>query len=395
MIDVSLTVNGRRVKTTIEARTQLSELLREDLNLTGTHVGCEQGVCGACTVFVDGRPQRSCISYAGDCDGSSVTTIEGFDDDVLMDQLRDAFSRHHGLQCGFCTSGMLITARDIIIRLGETSVARIREELSGNLCRCTGYVGIVEAIQEVSKGKVAQASKSPTAKTELVAIATAAGLPNRSSSSTPRPDAPSRAASQAPRSSSVNPSTTTGDRKGWSSIEQRLTVSFPPEVVWDRLADIREVSSCLPGAEITELKGDHIKGRMNVALGPMKVAFNGDGQVVLDPEQRVGRLSGGGRDTGSASTAEGELEWRVVPGEGSGSLIQVNLSWRLSGRLAQFNRGGLVQDVIQRLASIFVSNLEAAIKGEAVSESVQTLGIWSLMWGVLKARVQRRRGLDR
>ena len=156
MLDISLTVNGHPVKATVEARTQLSELLREELNLTGTHVGCEQGVCGACTVFVDGKPQRSCISYAGDCDGSSVTTIEGFDDDALMDQLRDAFSRHHGLQCGFCTPGMLITARDIILRFGETGVARIREELSGNLCRCTGYVGIVEAIEEVSKGKAAQ-----------------------------------------------------------------------------------------------------------------------------------------------------------------------------------------------------------------------------------------------
>ncbi|WP_271576261.1 xanthine dehydrogenase family Fe-S subunit [Bradyrhizobium sp. CCBAU 11361] len=395
-IDISLTVNGRRVRTTAEARTQLSELLREEMNLTGTHVGCEQGVCGACTVFVDGKPQRSCISYAGDCDGSSVTTIEGFDDDALMDQLRDAFSRHHGLQCGFCTPGMLITARDIILRLGETSAVRIREELSGNLCRCTGYVGIVEAIQEVSKGKLAQASKSPAAKTEVAAIATAAGVPSRATSSTPRSEAPGQVASQAPRSSAITPSTTTGGRRGWSSIEQRLTVGFPPEVVWGRLADIREVSSCLPGAEITELEGDHIKGRMNVALGPMKVAFNGDGQVMLDPEQRVGRLSGGGRDTGSGSTAEGELEWRVLPGEVSGSLIQVNLSWRLSGRLAQFSRGGLVQDVIQRLASIFVSHLEAALKGEVVSEqAVKTLGISSLVWGVLKARIQRWRGLDR
>ena len=341
MLDISLTVNGRLVTATVEPRTQLCEVLREELNLTGTHLGCEQGVCGACTVVVDGKPQRSCISYAGDSDGCSVTTIEGFDDDALMEQLRDAFSRHHALQCGFCTPGMLVTARDIILRLGETGAARIREELSGNLCRCTGYVGIVDAIEEVSRGTVARDPGAPIVAIEDVIVRPAAV---RAPAPTNRPAAPAASAG-------------TGSRKGWSSIEQRLAVGFPPEIVWDRLSDIRQVSICLPGAEITELEGDRVRGRMNVALGPMKIAFNGDGNVVLDAENRIGRLSGGGRDAGSGSTAEGEVEWRVLPGEGSGSLIQVNLSWRLSGRLAQFNRAGLVQDVIQRLASMFVSNL--------------------------------------
>ncbi|MHC2576615.1 aerobic-type carbon monoxide dehydrogenase small subunit (CoxS/CutS family)/carbon monoxide dehydrogenase subunit G [Bradyrhizobium diazoefficiens] len=369
-VRINLTVNGRPVTTDLEARTQLSELLREELNLTGTHVECEQGVCGACTVFVDGKPQRSCISYAGDCDGSSITTIEGLDDDALMDQLRDAFSRHHALQCGFCTPGMLITARDIILRLGEVSTWRIREELSGNLCRCTGYVGIVEAIEEVSKGKVAQGSQVCAVPSEPANITKLTEPANSVPSTTPA------------RSPVVLASVPATARKGWSSIEQRLTVGFPPDVVWARLADIREVSSCLPGAEITELEGDRIRGRMNVALGPMKIAFNGDGQVMLDSESRIGRLSGGGRDIGSGSTAEGELEYRVLPGEDSQALIQVSLSWRLSGRLAQFNRGGLVQDVIQRLASIFVANLEASLKGEAVGkQSVKPLGVWPLLWG--------------
>ncbi len=378
MLNVSLTVNGRPAAATVEPRTQLCELLRENLNLTGTHVGCEQGVCGACTVVVDGKPQRSCISYAGDCEGGSITTIEGFDDDALMDELRVAFSRHHALQCGFCTPGMLITARDIILRLGETSAARIREELSGNLCRCTGYVGIVEAVEQVSKGKAARDPKAPVAAIE----ATVASRPA---------DTVRKVFAPAPRPTVATPSAGTSARKGWSSIEQRLTVGFSPDVVWDRLSDIREVSTCLPGAEITELDGDRIRGKMNVTLGPMKIAFNGDGNVMLDAERRIGRLSGGGRDAGSGSTAEGEVEWRVLPGEASDSLIQVSLSWRLSGRLAQFNRAGLVQDVIQRLASIFVSNLEASLKGEAIGEqSVKSLGIFSLMWGVFKERFLRR-----
>ena len=378
MLNVSLTVNGRPAAATVEPRTQLCELLRENLNLTGTHVGCEQGVCGACTVVVDGKPQRSCISYAGDCEGGSITTIEGFDDDALMDELRVAFSRHHALQCGFCTPGMLITARDIILRLGETSAARIREELSGNLCRCTGYVGIVEAVEQVSKGKAARDPKAPVAAIEAKVASRPADTVRKASAPAPRPTV-------------AAPSAGTSARKGWSSIEQRLIVGFPPDVVWDRLSDIREVSTCLPGAEITELDGDRIRGKMNVTLGPMKIAFNGDGNVMLDAEKRIGRLSGGGRDAGSGSTAEGEVEWRVLPGEASDSLIQVSLSWRLSGRLAQFNRAGLVQDVIQRLASIFVSNLEASLKGEAISEqSVKSLGMFSLMWGVFKERFLRR-----
>jgi aerobic-type carbon monoxide dehydrogenase small subunit (CoxS/CutS family)/carbon monoxide dehydrogenase subunit G len=379
MLDISLTVNGRPVTATVEPRTQLCELLREELNLTGTHLGCEQGVCGACTVVVDGKPQRSCISYAGDSNGCSVTTIEGFDDDALMEQLRDAFSRHHALQCGFCTPGMLVTARDIILRLGETGATRIREELSGNLCRCTGYVGIVDAIEEVSRGKVAHELHAPIVAIEAVVV---------------RPvDVSIKATVTANRLVVSAASTGTGPRKGWSSIEQRLAVAFPPEIVWDRLSDIRQVSSCLPGAEITELAEDRVRGRMNVSLGPMKIAFNGDGNVLLDAGNRVGRLSGGGRDVGSGSTAEGEVEWRVLPGEASGSSIRVNLSWRLSGRLAQFNRAGLVQDVIQRLASIFVSNLESSLKGEIIKKQpIKSLGIWSLMLGVLRSRVIRWRG---
>ena len=104
-------------------------------------------MCGACTVEIDGAPARSCITYAGGCDGASVRTIEGFDDDPVMAALREAFTAEHALQCGYCTPGMLVTARDIVLRLPEADEARIREELAGNLCRCTGYVGIVRAVR--------------------------------------------------------------------------------------------------------------------------------------------------------------------------------------------------------------------------------------------------------
>ncbi len=146
---ISLTVNGEPRQMLAEPREQLADLLRGGLMLTGTHVGCEHGVCGACTVEVDGVPARSCITYAGSCDGASVRTIEGFGNDAVMVALREAFSQEHALQCGYCTPGILVTARDIVLRLPEADEARVREELAGNLCRCTGYRGIVRAVLRV------------------------------------------------------------------------------------------------------------------------------------------------------------------------------------------------------------------------------------------------------
>ena len=153
MIKLNFTVNGQSVAAAVEPRTHLADFLREHEGLTGTHLGCEHGVCGACTVELDGAPARSCIQFAVRCEGAQVRTIEGFLDDAVMQQLRSAFSAEHALQCGFCTPGMLITARDIVTRLphlvNADDEARIRRELAGNLCRCTGYQGIVRAIQRV------------------------------------------------------------------------------------------------------------------------------------------------------------------------------------------------------------------------------------------------------
>ena len=146
---IQLTVNGEAVAAEVEPRQHLADFLRENLLLTGTHIGCEHGVCGACTLLIDGVPARSCITYAVACDGAQIRTIEGLEDDPVMAKLRAAMSLHHGLQCGYCTPGMLVTARDIALRLPDADANRIREELAGNLCRCTGYVGIVEAIGAV------------------------------------------------------------------------------------------------------------------------------------------------------------------------------------------------------------------------------------------------------
>jgi len=148
-VAITLVVNGEPVQLEVEPREHLADVLRGHLLLTGTHIGCEHGVCGACTVEIDGAPARSCIAHAGGCDGASVRTIEGFEDDAVMAALRAAFSALHALQCGYCTPGMLVVARDVVLRLPDADEARVREELAGNLCRCTGYRGIVRAILRV------------------------------------------------------------------------------------------------------------------------------------------------------------------------------------------------------------------------------------------------------
>jgi carbon-monoxide dehydrogenase small subunit len=146
---IALTVNQRAVQVSAEPRTNLADFVRDKLDLTGTHLGCEHGVCGACTVLLDGVPARSCITYAVACEGSEVTTIEGLDEDDITSELRAAFTREHALQCGYCTPGMLITAAELLSR-GKSSRQEIREALSGNYCRCTGYQAIVDAVEAVA-----------------------------------------------------------------------------------------------------------------------------------------------------------------------------------------------------------------------------------------------------
>jgi carbon-monoxide dehydrogenase small subunit len=150
-MNIELKVNGIAVTADPDPRQNLADLLRDRLRLTGTHLGCEHGVCGACTVLVDGKPVRSCITLAVACDGTEVRTIEGFGDDPVMAIVRDAFHQEHGLQCGFCTPGMLVSARDILLRHASPDEATVRRELAGNLCRCTGYAGIVNAVLRAAR----------------------------------------------------------------------------------------------------------------------------------------------------------------------------------------------------------------------------------------------------
>jgi aerobic-type carbon monoxide dehydrogenase small subunit (CoxS/CutS family) len=145
-----MNVNGREESGFAAPRMLLSDFLRQQIGLTGVHVGCEHGVCGACTVLLDGVPVRSCLMFAVQIDGAKVTTIEGLATGEAMHPVQDAFKRNHGLQCGFCTPGMVLTAVDLLKRHPDPDEATIREALSGNICRCTGYEGIVAAVTDAA-----------------------------------------------------------------------------------------------------------------------------------------------------------------------------------------------------------------------------------------------------
>jgi carbon-monoxide dehydrogenase small subunit len=149
---VRVVVNGRAYERSVEVRTSLADFLREDLDLTGTHVGCEHGVCGACTVLLDGEPIRSCLMLAVQADGVRLTTVEGLAPDGGLDPLQEAFWAHHGLQCGYCTPGILLAAHAFLREHPAPTRAEIREMLAGHLCRCTGYHFIVEAIHAAAHG---------------------------------------------------------------------------------------------------------------------------------------------------------------------------------------------------------------------------------------------------
>jgi carbon-monoxide dehydrogenase small subunit len=150
--EIALTVNGEAVRDAVEARKTLVDFLREDLGLTGSHVGCEHGVCGACTVRVDGAVVRGCLVLAVQCDGARIETIEGVSDAGAIADLQNAFAARNALQCGYCTPGMLLAAEELLAG-GTPSRAQIREHISGNYCRCTGYEAIVDAIEAVAKAR--------------------------------------------------------------------------------------------------------------------------------------------------------------------------------------------------------------------------------------------------
>lgn len=363
MKPVTITVNGETVRAQVAPRTNLADFLREELLLTGTHIGCEQGVCGACTVMIDGAPARSCIAFAVACVGANIQTIEAFDDDPRMGQLRDAFTREHALQCGYCTPGMLISAHDIVGRLPDADEARVREELSGNLCRCTGYVGIVRAV----RGCLAEPAIAATDTTPEFKVAREIAAPLVS--------APAAAmTSDAPE------------------LVQSFTVAHPVDAVWAVFCDIEAVAACMPGVSLTAPPvGNNVEGQVAVKMGPIVASFAGTGTVDLDETVRSGVVTGQGRDSGSGSSVRGEVRFTIGPASENQTQVDVMVAYALTGSLAQFARGGIVKDVAARLTRDFAGNLQARLEGRdaEVTEIAGGSLFFSAVWLFIKRLVGR------
>ena len=387
MKPVSLVINGRSVQAEVEPRLNLADFLREHKYLTATHVGCEHGVCGACTILVDGAPARSCITFAVAADRAEITTLEGFENDPIMGILREAFAKHHALQCGFCTPGMLMMARDIVTRLPDADEKRIRLELSGNLCRCTGYVGIVEAIESaLAAMKAAGPAVTPAGRAIGPVGAHAPAVP------VDRTRRPVAVAATKQTAAAID----NFDAVDWKSVErdgvelrQSFEVAFPRDEVWRFFSDLDKVTGCMPGARLTKpLAGGRAEGEVNVKLGPIVSAFQGILDVVRDDGSFHGVVRGAGRDAKSPSSARAIIVYDVSAAGAAASQVDVSVKFMLSGALAQFSRSGLVKDVADHLTHIFAENLEARLTGRtSVSAPAETLDVGTVARSAIWARL--------
>jgi carbon-monoxide dehydrogenase small subunit len=450
MTQVTMEVNGAPVVDDAPPRMHLGDFLRDRLRLTGTHLGCEHGVCGACTVLLDGEPVRSCISYAVACEGKRVTTIEGYEADPVMRRLREAFNRHHALQCGYCTPGMLATARDIVLRLPDADEGRVRVELSGNLCRCTGYMGIVGAIMSVLRelreqpdtdveglraalaqgrgaapaavpGQPVFMAFTPSASTASQGLAAASpagtgapaaavsGAPSSAAApgvttpgvttpgaaapgvTTPGVTTPGALAPQAAAAASGAAGTPAPAKPGagkTNQIDGMFDVPFPAARVWAFMADLPAVAACLPGASIEEQQGERVKGTVSVKFGPMRAAFNGAARLERDDAAMRAVFRGAGQDTLSRSRANGDIVYRVEAAGADRARVHVELAYSLQGPLAQFSRSGLVQDFVRRMIADFGRNVAARMEGggDAAPASFNASGMF---FHVLWARIRR------
>jgi carbon-monoxide dehydrogenase small subunit len=384
---IALTVNAHAVTATVEPRTHLADFLRDGLNLTGTHLGCEHGVCGACTLLLDGMPARSCITYAVACDGARITTIEGLDDDEIAIELRAAFKHEHALQCGYCTPGMLISARDLVLRLAEADERSIRVGLSGNLCRCTGYVGIVRAVRSV----IEQRRERGILPVPGGGRKTLGPVGSSNGASPSVSDMARVPAKKIEARHEDGGAVTIPDFTPESVLKDHFTLAHPPERVFDMFGDVTQVAACLPGASVTEVATpERVEGVIRVALGPISASFRGVARIERDLANLSGRIVGTGSDQRTRSSTQGEIRYQLIPIEqGAATRVELSIGYSLRGMLAQIAREGLVRDLAAQLTADFARNLDRRLSGirqDGSAEGPQDLNGVSLLINLLRAR---------
>ena len=374
MSEVTLRVNGTEVTLEVEPRLTLVDALRHRLGLTGTHVGCEHGVCGACTVLVDGAAVRSCLMFCVQAGGSEVTTVEALGEVDDLHPLQEAFRRHHGLQCGFCTPGFLMSSYELLRDRagdGELDHEHLRHELSGILCRCTGYRGIVAAIEEVAEANpdglpppkglgrpitVRQATP-PVDERDALAAAAALAAPSPGSAGGGPVDVP------------------VPEGEANETIEVITEISPSPAQTWELLSDFMRMTRCMPGVELdTEHGDDTYSGRVGVNLGPIRLRFAGAARVLeRDDEERRLRAVAAGRDV-SGSGVQADVTLTADPaGNGECTSLRAEAKLYLSGRAAQFGRS-LAGDVSRGLFEEFGACVERTLTTGEEATPVQVSG---------------------
>ncbi|HIN17224.1 MAG TPA: 2Fe-2S iron-sulfur cluster binding domain-containing protein, partial [Gammaproteobacteria bacterium] len=363
MNTVDITVNGDLQRATVEPRTSLADFLRDSLALTGTHIGCEHGICGACTVLINGEISRSCITYAVICDGANIQTIEGLDDDPLMEALRQAFSEEHALQCGYCTPGMLITARDVITRHEQLTLDTIRRHMSGNLCRCTGYRGIVNAIARVANDSATNRQESP-----ITGLGPAPG-PDKHHQTDPETSSSARVppTHAAPETLSAPPltnpvATATSTLDDWLTVQQTFSLPHPLSKVWALVSDPERVCDALPGIALDGPAVDgKVRGKAAIKLGPIAPTFAFTGTYEIEENSHKAIMTGDGSDRRTRSRVKGRAQTQLIDLGNEGTEVRFEIAYVMSGPLAQFGRLGLVQNLVARMTTRFAHNVEKAL----------------------------------
>ncbi len=345
---VLMKLNGISVNAVVEPRTLLGDFLRDDQRLTGLHLACEHGVCGACNVYVNGQLSRACTQLAIQCDHQEVRTIEGFDADELMGLLREAFSAGHALQCGYCTPGMLLAAHDIVRRFPLPDEATVRRELSGNLCRCTGYAGIVRAVMSVAHAHPGQA----TGATSAVAVS-APPIEANVVASAPLPV--SEDSAEIPLPARLH------DDGSATQISRQFQLSQPCDQVWAFFSNVAAVAACMPGLEVSQIQGERLRGVFSVKVGPIRAAFATVARIQRDDAQRSGRVESEGRDRITHSSTIARLDYRLSPQAGGATRVDIGAAFQIKGRLAEFSRPAIVAALAGELTERFAANVEARL----------------------------------
>jgi carbon-monoxide dehydrogenase small subunit len=389
-VPTRLTVNGTPVELALPARVTLADALRDRLGLTGTHIGCEHGVCGMCTVLADGTAVRSCLMLACQADGAEITTVEGLGSPAELHPLQESFGRHHALQCGFCTPGFLLSAYDLLAHHPSVPPQDLPAELSGVICRCTGYRNIVAAVAAVADG-YRPSGDGPALPPPLNCAPRLLPGPATTSfvSGTVGGDAPP-ANSDAPAASGGHPEEIVLPAEEPTAIvELTRRIPVPLAAVTAVLADTELLARCLPGAELTaDLGDDWYEGRARVTLGPVRLSFTGVARVAERGERRIRVLAQGGDPASGQAQADITLSAASGSGPGDDAVTELAAGARLylTGRIASFGRS-LSGDVAAQMFTQFATAIERAASGDR-TRAARPAGALGLIAAVLRARLR-------